>query len=163
MAKTTCAHPDRKNFSHGNCKQCAQVIYSQKRQKKLIADQQTAPKKKVKHQTELTQTLRKIYKELLAQLLPTLLPQQNTCKGFGKISGCTKKPTEVHHMKGRRGWLLILSKYFCLLCRNCHDICTEDSALAKDLGISLPINSKTEFEFTDLELSLIARHGLNPP
>jgi hypothetical protein len=159
MGKVTCGHTNRKNFSKGNCQQCAQVIYAQGRQQRLRERQVNTPPERINPETELTHTLR----EILSILVAELLPRQNVCQGRGKIAGCTGKPTEVHHGKGRDGFRIILSKYFKYLCRNCHDFCTENSTEAIDMELSYRRNSPTDWSFTERELELIKEYGLRLP
>lgn len=52
------------------------------------------------------------------------------------LPGCTNQSTEVHHKKGRIGNLLIDTKFFLAVCRNCHEIIENQPNLAKDLGLS---------------------------
>lgn len=159
MGKTTCGHPSRKPFSHGDCKPCAEKKYAQRRQERLQEKRKQDPAARIKQQTEITGILKKIYTTLRKELLP-LNP---VCQGKGKIEGCTGKANQIHHGKGRRGFLLILSKYFRYLCHNCHDFCTENSTEAKELGLSVQINSKTDWAFTDREKELIEKHKLKLP
>lgn len=156
MAKVTCGHTNRKNFSKGNCKQCANVVYAQGRQQRLRERHSQTPPAPINPESELTNLLRKIYRILVAEFLP----RQNTCQGKGKIPGCTGKPTEVHHGKGREGYLLILSKYFKYLCRHCHDFCTEHSAEAIDMGLSYRRNTPTEWAFTEREVELLKEYNV---
>src|ERR1700760_1649905 len=103
MAKVTCGHTDRKNFSKGNCKQCAQIIYAKRSASRA---KKTTPLKKhvrqVNKETELTRSLRAIYAILSAELKSL----HTKCEGYGKISGCTNRNIQIHHKKGRRGFLL---------------------------------------------------------
>jgi len=52
------------------------------------------------------------------------------------LPGCSTAATEIHHKKGRIGNLLIDSKFFLGVCRNCHDIIENQPNLAKELGFS---------------------------
>lgn len=159
MGAVTCGHTNRKNFSKGNCPECAQRGYAATRQQRLRERQRRDPPARINPETELTHILRQI----LAILVGELLPRQNTCQGHGLIPGCTGKPTEVHHGKGRDGFRIILSKYFKYLCHNCHDFCTENSAEAIEIGLSYRRNSPTDWSFTDRELQLIKEYGLRLP
>ncbi len=154
----TCGHPDRPVFSKGRCQQCAQADYArerQERQRAKIADGNLPAR--INPISDTLQLLNKIYAILCAELKPL----HTICEG--NLSGCTHVATEIHHMKGRRGILLIMSKFFKYLCRNCHDFCTEHSAQAQEMGLSVQVNSQTDYEFTDRELELIEEFGVRLP
>ncbi len=123
-------------------------------ERSVIEKKKYAPPNKVSDQQAL---LNKAYAILIAELKPL----HTVCEA--NLVGCTKKATQVHHRKGRRGILLIMSKLFSYLCPHCHDFCTENSEEAVRLGLSLPINSKTDFEFTDREYELIEKFGIKTP
>lgn len=115
------------------------------------------PLPKINQASDQREKLYKIYKILCAILKP-LHPK---CEG--KLPGCTHKASEIHHSKGRRGFLLILSRYFKYMCHNCHSFCTENSAEAIELELSYRRNSPTEWDFTEKELELIQKHNLKLP
>lgn len=56
------------------------------------------------------------------------------CKA--RLTGCTGHTSDVHHMRGR-GAMLLKTEYWLPVCRNCHNIITDDSALAFSEGFSL--------------------------
>jgi hypothetical protein len=51
---------------------------------------------------------------------------------------CRQRATEVHHMAGRVGPLLLDESRWMPLCRDCHRWATEHPAAAIEQGISLP-------------------------
>lgn len=59
----------------------------------------------------------------------------------GKLKGCTHFATQVHHMQGRSGALLFDTSKWKALCWNCHELITEDSGMAINLGLSLKRNT----------------------
>lgn len=152
MSKTTCGHTKRKVFSNGDCRECATVKYIKAYQHKRQEQRKNKPLQKINQQSDQRIILNKIYKILCKEFKP-LHP---VCEG--QLPGCTHKATEIHHKKGRRGLLLILSKYFGYLCSNCHTFCTKNSKAAKELGLSMQINSRTDFDFTPRELELLDRY-----
>ena len=95
-----------------------------------------------------------IYKIQIAILKPKH-PVCDRCK--------KNKASDVHHMKGKQGFLLIMSKFFKYLCRDCHRWATDYSKEAIEMGLSLPRNSITEYEFTDLEVGLIKKYNIKTP
>lgn len=82
------------------------------------------------------------------------------CEGWGKIEGCTKKATQIHHKRGRRGFLLIMSFYFGRLCSNCHNYCTHHSREAVEMGLSMLINSIYKKVFTERERELLLQYKI---
>lgn len=126
--------------------------YQEKRRKKLL---QNKPSENKPNQiSDQQKILNAIYKILAVELKPL-----NT-KCQGNLSGCTHRATEIHHTAGRRGVRLIMSAYFKYLCHNCHRFCTEHSKEAKEIGLSLPINSELKLVFTKRERELIDRFNL---
>lgn len=89
------------------------------------------------------------------------LPHNKLCRA--RFASCTVKATECHHMNGRKGYWLIISKYFLPICRNCHRKATKDSAMAIKAGISLPDHANPEYEFNNLERQLMEKAGITPP
>jgi hypothetical protein len=59
-----------------------------------------------------------------------------------RLPGCTRKATEIHHMKGRGIWLCVI-KFFLGTCRNCHDK-VGDSKFAIAHGYSFRRNQTDE-------------------
>ena len=147
-------HPTKQIFCKGLCKPCYVIDYN----KRKIVKLNLSPKenrKPISMVSEQRKKLNSIY-SIIAQ---ELKPLHTKCEA--QLPGCTHKATQIHHKKGRRGIMLILSKYFGYQCDNCHKICTKDSKLAKELGLSLPINSTTEYDFTPRELELIEKYNVN--
>ena len=50
---------------------------------------------------------------------------------------CTISATDVHHTKGREGWLLLAVAFWIPVCRGCHTWIEEHPEQAKQLGLSL--------------------------
>ena len=50
---------------------------------------------------------------------------------------CGGMATEIHHVKGRMGELLINPDYFLAVCRKCHDNIESNPTWAKENGYSL--------------------------
>jgi len=69
-----------------------------------------------------------------AKLRKQWLPQHPVCE-IG-ISGCTVKATQVHHMQGRIGELLLDTTNYLAVCHQCHSWCTEHSQEAIEMGYS---------------------------
>ena len=126
--------------------------------KKYQARIKAEGKKRTVNKTSDQQVLlNKVY----AILCRELKPLHTKCEA--KLLCCTGRATQIHHKQGRRGILLIMSKLFSYLCHNCHDFCTEHSKEAIEIGLSLPRNSKTEYEFTDREKELINKYNIRLP
>jgi len=68
------------------------------------------------------------------------LPKHKVCEA--QLPGCTQTTTEVHHMEGREGALLLDTTKWLGVCHNCHQRITEHSREAIELGLSLPRNRK---------------------
>jgi len=49
---------------------------------------------------------------------------------------CGQAATEVHHMRGRVGALLLATEHWLGLCHGCHVYATENPLAALDLGMS---------------------------
>lgn len=95
---------------------------------------------------------------IYSMLCKELKPQHMIC------DCCRTNPaTDIHHKKGRRGLLLIMSFYFKYVCNECHRKATTDSAWAKEIGLSMPINSATEYIFTQREVDLLEQRGVHMP
>jgi hypothetical protein len=50
---------------------------------------------------------------------------------------CTKVSTEVHHKKGRTGYLLTYTPFWLSVCRSCHEWIENHPNEAKELGFSM--------------------------
>lgn len=91
-------------------------------------------------------------------LCKELKPQHTTCEC------CHQHPAaEIHHMKGRRGLLLIMSFYFKYICRSCHRKASDNSDWAKEIGLSVLINSRVEYVFTAREIELLESKQVKLP
>lgn len=126
--------------------------YQEKQREKL----RSQPKKEIKSKpiplvSQQQSKLNKIYAILASELKAI-----NT-KCEGNLPDCMIHASTIHHSMGRRGLLLILSKYYKYLCIPCHRYCTEHSKEAIALGLSLPINSNPKYTFTEREIELINR------
>lgn len=69
-----------------------------------------------------------------------------------QLPHCTHDSTEVHHMKGKEGDLLLMVEYFKAACRSCHDWVTEHSNEAIELGFSVSRHKKEGFPPEETEL-----------
>lgn len=145
--KHMCPHTNRPIFCKRKCKSCYWNDYMSAYRKKKSPV--TGEPVKIPRVSANQKQLNKAYAILCAELKPL----HQVCEG--KLDGCTHRATEIHHKCGRIGILLILSTYFGYLCNNCHRFCTDNSLEAIELGLSMPINSKIEIEFTERELQLI--------
>lgn len=129
------------------------IAYIEKKRKE-IKKPSANPRREIKWVSNQRALLNTIYKILCRELKPLHLVCDR-CK--------INKVAEIHHSKGRRGFLLIMSFYFKYLCRTCHRDITDNSAEAINDGWSLPINSKTEYIFTDREVELINKYNIRTP
>lgn len=111
---------------------------------------------RINHTSDQRQKLNAIYSILSKEIKAT----PAVCEGWGKIEGCTKKATQIHHKRGRRGLLLIMSFYFCRICGNCHNYINEHSASGVELGLSMLINSNYKIVFTKREIGLLERYKI---
>ncbi len=149
-------HPDKKSYAKNKCKSCYFIDYLEKKrterkEKGYIASERPASAYNQRY------FLKIIYSTLCAELKP-LHP---ICEG--QLPGCTITATQIHHKKSRHGIMLIMSVYFGYLCDNCHKRCTKHSREAKELGLSLPINSQTDYIFTPREIELINKYKIRTP
>lgn len=126
----------------------------------LVAEKtKPEPKKKtpIKTRSEKKTTLDKIYQEIRSQWMQ----HNKLCRA--RFAGCTFQATEIHHMAGRRGFWLIISKWFFPICKKCHRHATKNSAEAIAAGVSLPDHFNPEYEFNNMERKLMEKYGVNPP
>lgn len=63
------------------------------------------------------------------------LPKNAYCKA--QLTGCTFHASDVHHMAGREGLMLLYTPYWLPVCRNCHNWIEANGEEAKRLGFSL--------------------------
>lgn len=105
------------------CKICASKI-----DKPKISKKSQRPIKKRSSKRQRQETAYKILRIKHLEANPM-------CKA--KISSnCTLTSTDIHHMKGRLGDLLLDEKYFLAACRNCHDYIEKHPVKAKELNLS---------------------------
>ena len=151
-----CPHTDRKVFSKGRCRSCAMIIYAQNRKKKLQSIP-FAERTKVSAKSPQQAIFDTIYKILCKELKPL----HKKCEA--NLPGCQSVASDIHHRRGRKGILLILSAYFGYMCRNCHSWCTHHSKEAKALGLSLAINNNEPLVILPREQELIERFKARVP
>lgn len=72
---------------------------------------------------------------LYAKIAPVFKLANPYC--HARLSGCTGKTTDIHHMCGRENWRLNDVPNFLPVCRNCHDKIEIDSAMAREKGFSI--------------------------
>lgn len=149
-------HPDIKAFCKKLCKSCYIKDYQAKR-RLIIAKLDPKKRSELRKQTDQRHLLKVVYKILCAELKPL----HRCCEA--NLPGCQKIANEIHHAKGRRGILLIMSIHFKYLCSSCHSWLNVHSREAKEMGLSLPINSNTDYIFTDREIELIKKYNLKTP
>lgn len=111
---------------------------------------------KINQQSDQRKLLNAIYSILIKELKPGKM-----CEA--KIKCTSNMATQVHHKRGRRNWLLIMSKYFGYHCPACHQWATELSKEAVEIGLSLPINASFEWEFTKREVELMEKYKVKFP
>lgn len=163
MAKTSATkvkycglHPSRKVYARKMCAGCYMSWYQQRR-KAILAKLNPAKRSKIRHASDQRTLLNIVYKILCAELKPI----HTKCEA--QLSGCLGISDQIHHKKGRRGIMLIMSTYFGYLCDSCHKHCTKHSREAVDKGLSLPINSQTDYIFTPREIELIKKYNIRTP
>ena len=75
-----------------------------------------------------------------AQLRKVWIKDHAACAA--KLTGCTAIATQVHHMQGREGPLLLDVAKWLPVCHRCHTWITEHSAEAIQVGLSISRNKK---------------------
>ena len=63
-----------------------------------------------------------------------------------KLHCCTLRTTDVHHMAGRIGEMLLYKPYWLPVCRGCHDWIEAHPIESKEMGFSM---SKTNTDIPD--------------
>lgn len=126
----------------------------------LIADKTKPPAKQKKRIPQRSEKKTKL-DEIYAIIRPQWMRHNRRCRA--RFAGCTDLATEIHHMNGRDGFWLIISKWFLPICRNCHRFATKNSAEAIAAGLTVPDFSNPEYEFNKMERDLMEKHGINPP
>lgn len=149
-------HPTHKVYARNKCVACYSTWYQQRRRKRVTL---LDPKKRseARKTTDQRALLNLVYKILCVELKPI----HRRCEA--NLLGCTHKANEIHHQKGRKGILLIMSSHFKYVCSSCHRWITDHSGPAKELGLSLPINSETDYIFTPREIELIKKYNIRTP
>ncbi len=64
------------------------------------------------------------------------------CKA--ELNGCKVHSTEVHHMRGRIGQLLLDENYWLPVCSNCHRLIEDNPEMARERGLSMSRHKKTD-------------------
>ncbi len=126
----------------------------------LIAEKQKTGFKrasKINQVSDLTKKLREIYRTYR----PQWLQHNKVCRA--QYEGCTHQATQIHHMAGRDGFWLIMSKYFFPICGRCHRKATKDSKDAIERGVSVSRHKELEYEFNRMEKEMILKAGLKIP
>jgi hypothetical protein len=120
---------------------CGTTCHKPKKEKKVYTLKRTPIKKK-------PYTIKKVSDKMKGRLVIYQLKRKEFLKANpecqANLPWCTKKSTEIHHMKGRENELLNESAYWLAICRTCHRQVTEDTqmAFAKGLSISKHANNK---------------------
>lgn len=127
--------------------------------KKYQAKKRTV--KKTKSQKETPSTLTKKLQPVYRILRIDFLQHNKVCRA--RFDGCTHYASEIHHMAGRRGWWLVVMKYFFPICRRCHKIATKNSTLAKELGFSISINGSQTLDFNKHTIEVLNKFNISPP
>lgn len=96
----------------------------------------SAPRTKIKQVSKKRQKENKEYSALRDEFLLEFPECGAKLKGV-----CTGESTEVHHMSGRTGKLLLAVKFFLPICHNCHIWITENSAQAIEMKLSIRRNT----------------------
>jgi len=126
----------------------------------LVAEKTVKEKKlrqPIKQTSEKTGKLKAIY----AIIAPQWKRHNKLCRM--RFAGCTHHSTQIHHMNGRRGFWLIISKWFLPCCANCHRYATHHSAEAIAAAVTCPPTMNIEYEFNSMERKLMKKQGVNPP
>jgi len=152
-------HPNRKSFCRYLCSTCYNIDLQRRAREK--ANAQPPVKKEKPKQIKKTSEIQAALNTIYGILRKELLPKNRTCQA--QYQGCTHRATQIHHMQGRKRHLLIMSKQFKFVCPECHTTITEHSAEAIENGLSMLINSKTKWDFTERELSLMDKYGVKAP
>lgn len=91
------------------------------------------PIKEIKTIPKTSDKRKELEKEYL-KLKKQMMAESNKCEA--KLSGCTKVAVDMHHMKGRGKNLTANRENLIRVCRSCHQLITENSLLAFELGLS---------------------------
>ncbi len=124
-------HPTKRVFSKGLCLEC----YKKEYQKPL---KRTPLKKKPFIIRRVSDKRKKLLASYTA-LRKAFLSTHKVCEIKGLK--CIRKAQEVHHMRGRGKWLLVV-EFWKAVCHNCHVEITEHSEKAIEQGHSISRNKK---------------------
>jgi len=119
------------------------------------------PAQKKKSAINQVSAQQKILNAIYSIIRPQFLSHNKVCRA--RYDCCTYDAREIHHMYSRKGFWLIITKYMIPVCRRCHRRITKNSKEAFAKGLSIPRTANLEYEFNALELSLLAKNGLNAP
>lgn len=93
---------------------------------------------KIPHKSDKQKTRDMSY----ALLRKAFLIKNSVC--LAKLPGCTGASSEIHHIKGRIGKLLLDISNFLPICRSCHNEVENNPNMAKELKLSKSRLSKDE-------------------
>lgn len=123
MTQKECKHP---------C--CGETCRKKKDKPKKVYTLKRTPLKKKPYTIKKISDKQKgrlvIYKQLAAKF------KKENPECLARLSGCTIKTNDVHHMAGREGDRLNDVAYWLPVCRNCHSFITENSNWAIQNGLS---------------------------
>ncbi len=116
-------------FSHGRCQKCASKTYKSIEEiSRLSFHKKRQPFKTMSD--KLKKESAKYHKIRL-----DFLNENQECKAH--LFGCSFWATDIHHMAGRTGKLLIDRTKFLPVCRACHSFIEGHPNFAKEKGFSL--------------------------
>lgn len=96
------------------------------------------PRKRIKAQSKRGKSRMAAYKELRAAWL--LLDGHRYCEACWQIEWNYPRPaTDVHHLRGRAGSLLLNRRYWLAVCRPCHQWIGANPAKAREYRLIAPV------------------------
>ncbi len=131
-----------------------QASLQAKRSNKTNQKTKSTPKEK---EDTLTKKLQPIYRILRNDWLP----HNRMC--LAKLEGCREYATEIHHMATRRGWWLIVMKFWLPICRGCHRKITKNSRDAINSGLSVAITPEVKLDFNKHTKEVLQRFNMEAP
>ena len=69
------------------------------------------------------------------------------------VVGCSKRATEIHHVRGRIGRLQCDTRFFMAICRKCHDWIGDNGKKARAIGLLAPAWEFNVFPVDDPNVS----------
>lgn len=90
-------------------------------------------KKEPKPISDKSSKRKELEKEYL-KIKKEMLKESDRCEA--KLTGCTGKAVDLHHMAGRIGKLYVEKDNLMRVCRSCHHYITENPLQAIELGLS---------------------------